>query len=52
MFCCIECIKSGALEGAYVLQQEDVERARTRADSMEIDEWEQAETGVVYLLHE
>jgi hypothetical protein len=34
----------------YVLQREDVERARTRADSMEIGEREQEETGVVYLL--
>ncbi|MFO7640234.1 MAG: hypothetical protein R6X17_02915 [Candidatus Competibacteraceae bacterium] len=34
----------------YVLQREDVERARTQADSMEIGEREQEETGVVYLL--
>lgn len=34
----------------YVLQREDVERARARADSMEIGEREQEETGVVYLL--
>ncbi len=34
----------------YVLQREDVERARTRADSMEIGEREQEETGIVYLL--
>lgn len=34
----------------YVLQREDVERARARADSMEIGEREQEETGIVYLL--
>ena len=35
----------------YVLQREDVERARARVDSMEeIDEREQEVTGIVYLL--